>query len=74
MGVFFFSYGTARIFVEIFREPDSQYVSIENPLGYILFLPGNMGLTMGQSLSIPMVAAGIFFVLMSYRRVTEKDL
>ena len=73
MGVFFFSYGTARIFVEIFREPDSQYVSIENPLGYILFLPGNMGLTMGQSLSMPMVGAGIFFVLMSYRRVPGKD-
>ena len=74
MGVFFFGYGAARIFVEIFREPDSQYVSIDNPLGYILFLPGNMGLTMGQSLSIPMVAAGIFFVLMSYKRMPGKDL
>lgn len=74
MGVFLFSYGVARIFVEMFREADLQYISTENPFGYILFLPGNMGLSMGQSLSMPMVAAGLFFILLSCRRAPKMKL
>ena len=66
MGLFFFGYGCARIFVELFREADFQYISIENPLGYIIFLPLNMGLTMGQSLSLPMVIVGLIFIVLSF--------
>ena len=66
MGLFFFGYGCARIFVELFREADFQYISIENPLGYIIFLPLNMGLTMGQSLSLPMVIVGLIFFVLSF--------
>ncbi len=50
-GVFMIGYGLSRIIAELFREPDLQ-------LGY---LPG--GTTMGQWLSLPMIVAGIVFIL-----------
>jgi phosphatidylglycerol:prolipoprotein diacylglycerol transferase len=56
IGVFAIVYGLARIFSEFFREPDPQ-------LG---FLWG--GLTMGMLLSLPMIAAGLGFVLWALRR------
>jgi phosphatidylglycerol:prolipoprotein diacylglycerol transferase len=56
IGTFAIVYGLARIFSEFFREPDPQ-------LG---FLWG--GLTMGMLLSLPMIAAGIAFVLWAVRR------
>jgi phosphatidylglycerol:prolipoprotein diacylglycerol transferase len=52
IGLFLTGYGMARIFVENFREPDSQ----------IGFLFG--GITMGQMLSLPMVLIG--FVLINH--------
>jgi phosphatidylglycerol:prolipoprotein diacylglycerol transferase len=56
IGTFAIVYGLARIFSEFFREPDPQ-------LG---FLWG--GLTMGMLLSLPMIAAGLGFVLWAVRR------
>jgi phosphatidylglycerol:prolipoprotein diacylglycerol transferase len=56
VGTFAILYGLARIFSEFFREPDPQ-------LG---FLWG--GLTMGMLLSLPMIAAGVAFVLWALRR------
>jgi phosphatidylglycerol:prolipoprotein diacylglycerol transferase len=56
IGTFAIVYGLARIFSEFFREPDPQ-------LG---FLWG--GLTMGMLLSLPMIAAGVAFVLWAMRR------
>lgn len=50
-GIFFLGYGIARIIAEFFREPDIQ----------IGFLAG--GTTMGQWLSVPMVAAGIVLLV-----------
>jgi phosphatidylglycerol:prolipoprotein diacylglycerol transferase len=55
-GAFLAGYGAARIFVEFFREPDAQ-------LG---FLWG--GATMGQILSLPMVAIGIAVIFYARRR------
>lgn len=55
-GAFIAGYGTARTFVEFFREPDIQ----------IGFLAG--GLTMGMLLSIPMIVAGIVLMVWSTRR------
>ena len=46
-GIFLVSYAAARIFGEMFRQPDPQ-------LGYLMF-----GATMGQLLSIPVLVAGI---------------
>jgi phosphatidylglycerol---prolipoprotein diacylglyceryl transferase len=56
IGTFAIGYGFARIFSEFFREPDPQ-------LG---FLWG--GTTMGMLLSLPMIAAGIGFVVWALRR------
>jgi len=56
-GIFLIGYSLARIPVELVREPDAQ-------LG---FLAG--GLTMGQLLSLPMLAFGIWLVVRGRRRV-----
>ena len=49
-GVFFAGYGTARIIVEFFREPDSH-------LGFLA-----AGATMGQLLSLPLVIFGAWLI------------
>ena len=66
-GVFFLGYGLARMFVEMFRQADAQFVSLDNPFGYVITL-GNAGLTQGQILSLPMVFIGIALIFWSRRR------
>ncbi|MEO1919557.1 MAG: prolipoprotein diacylglyceryl transferase [Paracoccaceae bacterium] len=66
-GVFFLGYGLARTFVEMFRQADAQFVSLDNPFGYVIHL-GNAGLTQGQILSLPMVFVGIALIIWSRRR------
>jgi len=56
IGAFALGYGLARSFVELFREPDAH-------LG---FLWG--GLTMGMVLSLPMILAGLVFIVVALRR------
>ncbi len=68
MGVFLAGYGASRFFVEFFRQPDAQFVSPGNPLG-LAWHVGGYGLTMGQLLSLPMIALGLWFTLKA-RRVT----
>ena len=63
-GTFFAGYGFARFMVEFVRQPDAQFVSDGNPLGLALYISG-YGLTMGQLLSIPMIALGAWFILSS---------
>lgn len=60
-GLFFAGYGAARFFVEFFRQPDAQFVTVGNPLGLALHV-GGYGLTMGQILSLPMIGAGLWFM------------
>ena len=60
-GLFFAGYGTARFLVEFVRQPDAQFVSEGNPLGLAIHAAG-YGLTMGQILTIPMIAAGVWFI------------
>jgi phosphatidylglycerol---prolipoprotein diacylglyceryl transferase len=55
-GIFLIGYALARWFVELFREPDAH-------LGFLW-----AGLTMGQLLSLPMLAAGLALVARSYAR------
>lgn len=62
MGLFLAGYGLARFLVEFVRQPDAQFVSPGNPVGWALQF-GGYGLTMGQILSLPMIAAGLWFVL-----------
>ena len=66
-GLFFAGYGIARYMVEFFRQPDAQFQSVINPVGYA-FQFGDYGLTMGQSLSLPMIILGIALIITALRR------
>ncbi len=61
MGLFLAGYGVARFLVEFVRQPDAQFVSPGNPVGWAV-QAGGFGLTMGQLLSLPMIAAGVWFL------------
>lgn len=63
-GLFFFGYGVSRFFVEFYRVPDPQFFSTSNPNGFAYEFFG-AGITMGQSLSLPMIIAGVFLVIFS---------
>ena len=57
-GVFFIGYGAARIIVEFFREPDAHLAG----------MVAEMGISMGQVLSLPMLAIGAGFLWLGFRR------
>jgi phosphatidylglycerol:prolipoprotein diacylglycerol transferase len=61
-GVFLLTYGVARTFLELFRQPDAQFASASDPLGTVLG-----PLTMGQVLSLSMVVLGLFFLVTALR-------
>jgi phosphatidylglycerol:prolipoprotein diacylglycerol transferase len=67
MGVFLAGYGIARFLVEFVRQPDAQFVTPGNPIGWAVQV-GGAGLTMGQLLSLPMIALGLWFVLRARER------
>jgi len=67
LGVFLAGYGIARFIVEFFRQADVQFVTPDNPWGHVLGGPV-WGITMGQFLSLPMIAVGAGFILWSMRR------
>ncbi|WP_174273520.1 prolipoprotein diacylglyceryl transferase [Sphingomonas bacterium] len=56
LGVFLAGYGLIRFLLEFFREPDAQ-------LGILPW-----GLSMGQTLSAPMIFVGLYFILTAKRR------
>lgn len=56
-GLFLLGYGSFRVVTEFFRQPDVQ-------LGFIAF----DWLTMGQLLSLPMIAGGLALLAVAYRR------
>jgi len=55
-GVFLAGYGVARLIGEVFRQPDAH-------LGFLF-----AGITMGQVLSVPMVAVGLWLILRARSR------
>lgn len=61
-GIFFLGYGAVRIVIELFRQPDAQFRGPDDPLGTVLG-----PLTMGQTLSLLMVIAGIATLVWTYR-------
>ncbi len=61
-GIFAAGYGIARIVSEFFREPDPQ-------LGFLFG-----GATMGMLLSLPLIAAGIFFITRACRRPADRGV
>ena len=60
-GLFLLGYGSFRFIAEFAREPDN----------FLGFLAG--GLTMGQWLSLPMIAAGLVMMLWAYRRAGKEQ-
>jgi phosphatidylglycerol---prolipoprotein diacylglyceryl transferase len=66
-GLFFAGYGIARFMVEFVRQPDAQFVTEGNPLGLAFHLNG-WGLTMGQTLTLPMILVGLAVILVARRR------
>lgn len=66
-GIFLAGYGLARMFIELFRVADAQFITPENPLGHVIGGAG-FGLSMGQVLSLPMVLLGLFLILRALRR------
>ena len=68
IGVFLLGYGLARTLVENYRQADPQFMTADNPVGHVIQM-GTYGLTMGQLLSLPMVAAGL--IVLALRRRAE---
>lgn len=60
-GLFLLGYGTFRLFVEFFRQPDDH-------LGFLAL----QWLTMGMVLSLPMIVAGAVIMLITYRSDSKK--
>lgn len=60
-GVFLLGYGVARLFVELYRVADAQFITADNPMGHVIQL-GSVGLSMGQILSLPMVLIGLILI------------
>lgn len=56
VGIFLFGYGVSRFIVEYFREPDVQ-------LGTL-----SWGLTMGQTLTLPMLIGGLYLIVTAPQR------
>ena len=71
-GVFALGYGASRFFVEYFRVPDPQFFSEINPFGYA-FTFGHVGITMGQSLSLPMIVLGLVLCSLSARHRANRQ-
>jgi len=60
VGVFLLGYGVSRFLVEIVRQPD---VGLENL---------SWGLSMGQTLTVPMIAGGLYLVATARRRMERR--
>ena len=58
VGTFTLGYGLSRFIVEYFREPDAQLAEFA----------ARTGLSMGQWLTVPMIAIGLFFIVRAMLR------
>ncbi len=57
-GLFFAGYGISRFIVEFYRQADEQFITPDNPMGTVA-----LNMSMGQLLSLPMIALGIFLAV-----------
>lgn len=70
-GLFLAGYGGARLVGEAFRQADAQFVTPANPMGHVWRFgagPDAPGLTMGQVLSLPMIALGLALIAAALAR------
>ena len=63
ISIFLVGYGISRVIIEIFREPDTQFVTQFNPNGYVIFINESLGLSMGQILCAPMIIIGVTLII-----------
>ena len=63
-GIFLAGYGVFRTLMELFREADMQFKGPGDPIGTVLG-----PLTMGQTLSALMIAAGIYLIVRGVRHL-----
>jgi phosphatidylglycerol:prolipoprotein diacylglycerol transferase len=71
VGAFIGGYGVARLIGEGFRQADAQFMSTDNPFGHVIRFgseTGSWGLTMGQTLSLPMIAVGGALIAIAFGR------
>lgn len=66
-GTFIAGYGVSRFIVEFFREADSQFITAGNPMGHVIRL-GDLGVSMGQLLSLPMILTGLAILALAARK------
>ena len=64
VAVFLLGYGAARFAVEFVRQPDLQFASAQNPIGWAYDF-GTWGLTQGQALSLPMILGGLLVIFLT---------
>lgn len=62
-GLFVAGYGVSRFIVEFFRQADAQFITPDNPMGHVF-----IGLSMGQFLSVPMIAVGLTLAIRAFRK------
>ena len=67
VAVFLLGYGLSRFTVEFVRQPDVQFTSANNPVGWAYNF-GTWGLTQGQALSIPMILGGLIIIILTRPR------
>ena len=68
IALFLIGYGLARTLIEGLRQADALFVTPDNPFGHVVRLSGDWGLTMGQVLSLPMLALGLALLAWTTRR------
>ncbi len=67
-GSFLLGYGVIRFSIEFLREPDTFFITNENPYGYVVeFFPG-IGMSMGQLLTVPMFVFGLLMIILVSKR------
>ena len=66
VGIFIAGYGASRFAVEFFRQADAQFMTADNPMGHVVSA-GPIGMSMGQLLSLPMMALGLLALYLAFR-------
>lgn len=65
--LFLLGYAAGRFALEFVRQPDSQFITAQNPTGTVL-----LGMTMGQTLSVGLVVLGLALLLFSRQRLVPE--
>ena len=71
--IFLIGYGVSRAIIELYREPDAQFITTSNPNGYIIFITESLGFSMGQILCLPMIIVGITLLFVNHFATKKFD-